>query len=165
MLEPFLMSTLCDSFFVNLLIKLSISMYIMCVILCLFSALSRRVGTLHISIIIKPFSHCNKSLLHLLVKLVRNNYVVHFPARTTFSGLLTGRVGLASISHVHLRPFRTGPPNPGLPESSCGLGDVFFFFSLFVSPLSLFLPPPTPPPPPPPLCFSRHATPSPYASS
>ena len=146
MLEPFLMSTLCDSFFVKLLIKLSISMYIMCGILCLFSALSRRVGTLRISIIIKPFSHCNKSLLHLLVKLVRNNYVVHFPARTTFSGLLTGRVGLASISHVHLRPFRTGPPNPGLPESSCGLGDVFFFFPCsYRLSLSFCLPPPPTP--------------------
>ena len=32
--------------------NISISMYIMCVILCLFSALSRRVGTLQISIII-----------------------------------------------------------------------------------------------------------------
>ena len=41
MLDPLLVSTLCVSF----------SMYIMCVILCLFSALSRRVGVLQIAII------------------------------------------------------------------------------------------------------------------
>ena len=35
-----------------MLITFSISMYIMCVILCLFRALSRRVSTLQISIII-----------------------------------------------------------------------------------------------------------------
>ena len=55
-LEP--LSTLCVSFFLFshvhflLLITFSISMYIMCVILCLFSALSRRAGALQISIII-----------------------------------------------------------------------------------------------------------------
>ena len=38
--------------FAKLLITFSISMYIMCVILCLFSALSRRVRALQISIII-----------------------------------------------------------------------------------------------------------------
>ena len=32
--------------------NISISMYIMCIILCLFSALSRRVGALQISVII-----------------------------------------------------------------------------------------------------------------
>ena len=52
MLEPLLISTLCVSFFVKLLITFSISMYILRVILCLFSALSRKVGALHISIII-----------------------------------------------------------------------------------------------------------------
>ena len=51
------MSTLCVGFFVFifyflLLITFSISMYIMCVILRLFSALSRRVGALQIFIII-----------------------------------------------------------------------------------------------------------------
>ena len=34
------------------LITLSVSMYIMCVILCLFIALSRKVGALRVSIII-----------------------------------------------------------------------------------------------------------------
>ena len=38
--------------FAKLLMTFSISMYIMCVILCLFSALSRGVGALQISIII-----------------------------------------------------------------------------------------------------------------
>ena len=38
--------------FVKLVIKFSISMYIMCVILFLFSALSRRVSALQMSIII-----------------------------------------------------------------------------------------------------------------
>ena len=45
MLEPLLMSSF-------LLITFPISMYIMCVILCLFNALSLRVGALQISIII-----------------------------------------------------------------------------------------------------------------
>ena len=50
-------STLCVSFFFFLAYifiadNISISMYIMCVILCLFSALHRRVGALKISIII-----------------------------------------------------------------------------------------------------------------
>ena len=57
-LEP--LSTLCVSFFylffftlhIFIADNISILMYIMCVILCLFSALSRRVGTLQISIII-----------------------------------------------------------------------------------------------------------------
>ena len=39
--------------FAKLLVIFSISMYIMCVILCLFSALSHRVGAFQISIIIK----------------------------------------------------------------------------------------------------------------
>ena len=50
-----LLSTLCVSFFkfhLLLLITFSISMYVMCVTLCLFSVLSRRVGALQISIII-----------------------------------------------------------------------------------------------------------------
>ena len=54
------LSTLCVSFFFFLFSyifliadKKSISMYIICVILCLFSTLSRRVGALQISIIIK----------------------------------------------------------------------------------------------------------------
>ena len=41
---------------VMLLIIFSISVYIMCVILCYFSALSRRVGALEISIIINYYS-------------------------------------------------------------------------------------------------------------
>ena len=40
---------------------ISISMYIMCVILCLFSALSRRVGALQISIII------NMIIIHVCI--------------------------------------------------------------------------------------------------
>ena len=53
-LEP--LSTRCVSFFfflrrIFIADKISISMYIMCVILCLFSVLSRRVGALQISII------------------------------------------------------------------------------------------------------------------
>ena len=54
--EP--LSTLCVSLFVVVVVvvvaadNISISMYIMCVILCLLSALSRRVGALQISIII-----------------------------------------------------------------------------------------------------------------
>ena len=53
MLEP--LSTLCVSFFLLYIYtvdNISISMYIMCVILCLFSTLSCRVGALQISIII-----------------------------------------------------------------------------------------------------------------
>ena len=56
MLEP--LSTLCVSFFSFLYIyffiadNISISIYIMCVLLCLFSNLSRRVDALQISIII-----------------------------------------------------------------------------------------------------------------
>ena len=38
--------------FVKLLVTFSISMYITCVILCLFSSVGRRVGALQISIII-----------------------------------------------------------------------------------------------------------------
>ena len=49
MLQPLLMSTLCV---VKWRITFSVSMYIMCVLLCLFSALSRGVGALQISIII-----------------------------------------------------------------------------------------------------------------
>ena len=54
-LEP--LSTLGVSFFLFLVYifiadNISISMYIMCVILCLFSALSRRVGALQIFVII-----------------------------------------------------------------------------------------------------------------
>ena len=53
MLEPLLMSTMCQFFWVKLLITFSIPMYIMCeLILCVFSALSRRVGALQIVIII-----------------------------------------------------------------------------------------------------------------
>ena len=54
MLEPLLMSTLYVSFFVvvKLLVAFSISMYIMCVILCLFGALNRKVGALQMSIFI-----------------------------------------------------------------------------------------------------------------
>ena len=51
-------------FFFLSVIAVSISMYIMCVILCLFSALSRRAGVLQISIIIiinRPF--CSKHQL------------------------------------------------------------------------------------------------------
>ena len=60
MIEP--LSALCVSFFffffsflhvyIFIADNISISMYIMCVILCLFSALSHRVGALQISIII-----------------------------------------------------------------------------------------------------------------
>ena len=60
MLEPLV--TLCVSFFffsyiyyisyICIAHNISISMYIMCVILCLFSALSCGVGTLQISIIV-----------------------------------------------------------------------------------------------------------------
>ena len=50
MLEPLLMSTLCCVCF---FIMFFISMYIMCVILRLFSAFSHRMGALRISIIIK----------------------------------------------------------------------------------------------------------------
>ena len=39
--------------------NISISMYIMCVILCLFSALRRRVGALQISIIIIIIIKCD----------------------------------------------------------------------------------------------------------
>ena len=55
------LSTLCVSFFffsymymlyIFIADNISILMYIMCVILCLFSALSRRVGALQISIIL-----------------------------------------------------------------------------------------------------------------
>ena len=64
MLEP--LSTLCVSFWVGgdgggggrELITFSISVYIMCVILCLFSALSHKVGALQISIIINTLK-CN----------------------------------------------------------------------------------------------------------
>ena len=52
MLEP--LSSLCVSFSIDICFiaeNISISMNIMCVILCLFSALSRRVGALQISII------------------------------------------------------------------------------------------------------------------
>ena len=42
--------------FVKLLVTFSISMYIMCVTLCLFSVLSRGVGASHISIIIIIFT-------------------------------------------------------------------------------------------------------------
>ena len=52
MLEPLSMSTLCVSFFLNCWEAFSVPMYTMCVILCLFSALSRRVGALQLSIII-----------------------------------------------------------------------------------------------------------------
>ena len=67
-LQPLLMSTLCVSFF-KLLITFSISMYIICVILCFFSALSCRVGALQVSIIIiinklaRPA--INKSMLNI----------------------------------------------------------------------------------------------------
>ena len=45
MLEPFLMSALCVS--INLIkLRMSISMYIMCAILCLFCDLGRREGAL-----------------------------------------------------------------------------------------------------------------------
>ena len=44
--------------FVKLQITLSISMYIKCVILCLFSALSSGVGTLRISVIITDYFEC-----------------------------------------------------------------------------------------------------------
>ena len=51
MLEPLLISTLSVSF-CQITDKNFISMYVMCVILCLFSVWSSRVGTLQISIII-----------------------------------------------------------------------------------------------------------------
>ena len=51
--------------------NISISMYIMCVILCLFSALSRRVGALQISIIIITIIH-RVSALGLVVQAVRS---------------------------------------------------------------------------------------------
>ena len=63
MLEPLLMSALCVTlFFFFFPHNISISMYIMCVILCMFSALSRRVGALQISIIIIIICH---ALLYL----------------------------------------------------------------------------------------------------
>ena len=57
-LEP--LSTLCVSFSIYIYFfksyfiadNISISMYVMCVMLCLFSTLIRRVGTLQISIIV-----------------------------------------------------------------------------------------------------------------
>ena len=84
-----LLSTLCVSFFVFYVLiyfiyvfiidNISISMFIMCVILCLFSALSRWVGALQISIIIitilrverSPRTSCSSrpspSLIRLMV--------------------------------------------------------------------------------------------------
>ena len=53
-----------------LLIVFSISMYIMCVILCLFSALSRRVGDLHISINIIIIMHALTMCLTVYPRLV-----------------------------------------------------------------------------------------------
>ena len=44
-----------------MLITFSTSVYIMCVVLCLFSALSRRVGALQISIIIIIYLYLNAS--------------------------------------------------------------------------------------------------------
>ena len=52
MLEPLLTSTCCVSFSVKLLTTCSIWMYIMCLILCLFKALRRRVSAWQNSIII-----------------------------------------------------------------------------------------------------------------
>ena len=63
MLEPLSTRVRFFSFLIYILIadNIPISLYIMCVILCLFSALSHRVGTLQISviiIIIINISHC-----------------------------------------------------------------------------------------------------------
>ena len=63
-------------------------MYIMCVILCLFSAFSRRVGALQISIItiiaslhcelINPLNHCIKKIIkHCIIALWLINPVHH----------------------------------------------------------------------------------------
>ena len=51
-LEPLLMSTVCVRliYFIFIAVTFSISMYVMRVILCLFSALSRRIGALQISV-------------------------------------------------------------------------------------------------------------------
>ena len=52
--QAFLLAFFSSFFLIYIFIadNISISMYIMCVILCLFGALSRRVGALQISIII-----------------------------------------------------------------------------------------------------------------
>ena len=60
-LEP--LSTLGVSFFFFIADNISIAMYIMCIILCLFSVLSCRVGSLQISIIIIKHAHfCWKNI-------------------------------------------------------------------------------------------------------
>ena len=64
-------------FFFNIYIfvadNISISMYIMCVTLCLFSALSRRVGAVQISIIIITITISHRvSALGLVVQAVRS---------------------------------------------------------------------------------------------
>ena len=51
----------CHLLLEHMLIAFSTSVYIMCVILCLFSALSRRVGALQISIIIIIYLYLNAS--------------------------------------------------------------------------------------------------------
>ena len=55
--EPLLMSTLCVSFLLHFLITFSTLMYIACVILCLLSAFSHKVGALQIYIIIIVIIH------------------------------------------------------------------------------------------------------------
>ena len=63
------LSTLCVSLFFFLMYifiadNISISMYITCLILCLFSALSRRVGALQISIIVTVNGRCTLCVLY-----------------------------------------------------------------------------------------------------
>ena len=53
--------------FVKLLVKCSISMYIMYVILCLFSSLGRREGALQISIII----------IDIIIKVIEADVCIH----------------------------------------------------------------------------------------
>ena len=79
MLEPLLMSALgvCSLYFISFfLITFSISMCIMCVILCFFRALSRRVGALQISIIIMYYDCGVSPMCAAALSLVNNKHTL-----------------------------------------------------------------------------------------
>ena len=97
--------TLVDVFFPFFNITFSISMYIMCV--CLFTALSRRVGALQISIIINTNCHSFLFLLTPIIIVPMESDVI--PAHTT--GCYSWQLGWLYMTTLSYRLCRIHPKN------------------------------------------------------